>query len=446
MPNAHSPRLRLAHPLQAFLFFTLGWVCFVDPVMIYKADATWYYAILLFLPLAALYTRQWIFSSPSEYVCSLGFIVAIMLAGILSDHTTKALIYSAKLAFSLLFLWPLLRSNLACLKWLIHGITALLVVNFGLFVLHLVAGLPTALRLAGDRWSTVLSSVGVIGLPAAFVFSYYLVQSIMITLTLRGVFLAAAGLTISLASGSRGVIILCLMALGVAGLAVFLGRPLSRLYRLAVLVLLACVALVLVARRQIAVSPILSNRVASFFDTSAGMGDDRLNAEDPLRYKMIQLATDAIRNHPIMGAGLMALGLPAEGGELQVIHNRYLGAWAELGLLGFVSLIGIALSWVPDLWGMMRRRRGVITVQERFQLIWTSLTLFQFLVFGLFFPIGVQISDWVIFLLAKALLRRTAATWARTQMQGRRPPLVPRERAARRAFAAAGANELASCR
>jgi O-antigen ligase len=420
------------------MFFTLGWICFVDPPIIYKADLTWYFALLLFLPVTALYTRRWIFSSSTEYVYALGFLLAIMLAGIFSDHTVKALIYSAKLAFSLLFLWPLIRSNLAHLKWLIRGITSLVVVNFMLLALHFVAGAPTAQFQADGRWSTALSSIGVIGVPGAFVFSYYLLQSIVIGLKLRDVLLAAAGVALSLASGSRGVIFLCLMALAAAGLAVFLGRPLSRLYRLSLLAALTLLALVLVARRQITSAPVMSDRVANFFDASAGMDDDRLNAEDPLRYRMLQLAMEAIRDHPFKGAGLLTLGIPAEGGTLQVIHNRYLSSWAELGLLGFVSLLGIVLSWVPDGWAMLRRRKKApISANDRFHLIWTSLMLAQFAVFGLFFPIGVQISDWVIFLLAKAIFRRSAAIWRESRAAGRRPPLVSREAAVRGRFAAA---------
>lgn len=435
MPKLRSPRLRKAHPVQALMFFALGWVCFVDPPIVYKADLTWYFAVLLLLPIASLYTRRWVFLAPAEFVCSLGFLFALMLAGVLSDHTVKALIYSAKLAFSLLFLWPLIRSNLTYFTWLIRGIAALVAVNFILLILHLVAGTPTALLHAGDRWSTPLSSIGIIGVPAAFVFSYYLTQSIMIRLRPRGVLLATAGLTVAVASGSRGVIILCVMALAAACLAVFLGRPVSRMYRLAALAVLACVAFAIVARREIVGSTVLSDRVANFFDTSTGMDDDRLNAEDPLRYRMLQLATDAIRNHPIKGTGLLTLALPAEGGAMQVIHNRYLGAWAELGLLGFVSLLGILLSWVPDWWGTLRRRRLVTSLNDRFHLLWTSLALAQFLAFGLFFPIGVQISDWVIFLLAVTQFRR-AAVRPKIQMPGRRPRLVSREPAARPALTA----------
>jgi O-antigen ligase len=413
--NPRIPRLSRVHPVQALLFFTLGWLCFVDPIIIYKADISWYYAVCLFFPLAVLYTRRWVLSSFSEYICTVGLLIAMALGGILSGHTTKAVIYCAKLAFSLLFLWPLLRSNPGSLKWLIRGIATLVVANFSLFTLHLVAGLPTATRYAGDRWGTALSSMGILGVPGAFIFSYYLVRLIVTKLSLQGVFLAVAGLTISLASGSRGVTVLCLMALGAGGLAVFLGRPLSRLYRVTALSLLVCVALVLVARRQIVTSSVLTDRVSNFFETSTGIDDDSLNAEDPVRYKMVQLATEAIREHPIRGAGLLALGVPAEGGEILVIHNRYLGVWSELGALGFVSLLGIVLSWVPDLWRMMRRRRITLSVDDRFNLIWTSLALAQFLVFGMFFPMGVQISDWLIFLLAKAQFRRMAVAWRSTQ-------------------------------
>lgn len=425
MTNTRSPRPRSSQPLQTLLFFMLGCISFVDPIIIYKADIGWYFAVLLLFPIAALRTRRWVVSSLSEYACPLGLLVAIALAGIASDHTAKAFIYSTKLAFSLLILWPLLRSNLAHLKWLIRGITALVVANFSLLALHLAAGTPTAFHQPGNRWSTWLSSVGIIGVPAAFVFSYYLMRLIVIKLSLRGVFLTAVGLVLSVASGSRGVIVLCLMTLGAAGLAVFLGRPLSRLRRLAVLLLLTCVFLALVARRQLVTSPVLSGRVASFFDTSDGMDDDGLAARDPLRYRMIQIATEAIRNHPMRGQGLLTLGVPAEGGALQVIHNRYLGAWAELGLLGLVSLAGVVLSWLPDLWSIMRRRWIPTSADDRFHLIWTSLVLAQFLVFGLFFPIGVQISDWVIFLMAKAILRRTVTSHARPQKPMRRPSYGP---------------------
>jgi len=67
------------------------------------------------------------------------------------------------------------------------------------------------------------------------------------------------------------------------------------------------------------------------------------------------------------------------------------------------------------LWRMMRRRRFTLSVDDRFNLIWTSLALAQFLVFGMFFPMGVQISDWLIFLLAKAQFRRMAVAWRSTQ-------------------------------
>jgi O-antigen ligase len=133
---------------------------------------------------------------------------------------------------------------------------------------------------------------------------------------------------------------------------------------------------------------------------------DQFAESDPERTQLMLRAIEGIRDHPILGSGLLSMAYSTSTGEPIVVHNRYLSAWAEMGFLGFLGLCGITFLWLSAL------PAAITTIRAgdplcRFNCLWSITMLLQFAVFGLFFPIGVQIDDWGLFMMAETVLTAT---------------------------------------
>ena len=401
--------VKLSRAMPAIAYFGLGCLCFIDPITFKGLDLTWYWAMIVFVPCTALCKRLWERPSIVDWLSSLGLICALLLAGRTSGQITRSLTYSGKLLFIFLILWPLFKSSIGSVHWLLRGAAAVVLANFALIALHLGAGLSTARLLAG-RWGTLLSSPGIIGVSGVAVFSYYVLESINVGLSVRATLLLTAGLCVSLASGSRGVVVLCMLTMGSVVLQVIFGRRRARFKRAAfLLVAFSCLFVVLLIGADKNRGLAIPSRVIRIFNSET-LGGDYFSGQDQARYEMVGDATEAIRNHPITGVGLYVLGAAGEGGLFQTIHNRYLGAWAELGILGFVTITAISLVWIPDFCRAFKHMRGRTPAHLRLTYTWAALTLVQFIAFGLFFPIGVQISDWAFYLVGRAIFSKTFGT------------------------------------
>lgn len=402
--NSMAPGLRTRAVTVSF--FVLGVLCAIDAIMVYKVDLTWYYAVFVFVPLVGI--GRWRFPSVFNTLCSIGLLTALLIGGMIGDRMDKGLTYAGKLSLILFLLWPLFRASPRSVHIYLTGAAAVVCANACLISLNAGWGLPTASLTGDGRWQTVLSQSMAMGLPAVAVFTYWFLQMVSIKASVSAGVLALTGLTVAVASGSRGIIILCAITILISAVLVMLRRR-----RLVVVM-----ALVLVLG---SVLPIITpdfslagNWVPSRIDSFARMlldSPEEFADLDPERTQVMLRAVEGIRDYPIVGSGLLSMASTTSAGEPIVVHNRYLSAWAETGLLGFLSLCGITFSWLR----MLPAAIAGIRAGEplcRFNCIWSITVLVQFAVFGLFFPVGVQIDDWGFFMVAETLLTATLGSGA----------------------------------
>lgn len=384
-------------------FFVLGALCSIDAIMLYKVDLTWYFALCVLVPL--LGTGRWRFPNILNTFCAIGLITAVLIGGIVGDRMDKGLTYGGKLSLILFVLWPLFRANARSVHLYLIGVTVVVCVNACLIFLSAGWGLPTASLTGDGRWQTVLSEPGAMGVPAVVVFSYWFLRIVSIKLTASASVLALTGLSVAIASGSRGIIVLCAAAILMSAVVVVLRRRVN-LILMGVGLLLGSVLVLMLALPDLSfIENRIPSRLSSFALALRG-NPNQFADSDPERTQLMLRAIEGIRDHPVLGSGLYSMAHTTSTGEPIVVHNRYLSAWAEMGLLGFVALCGTTFLWLRALPAAIDGIRAEDPCCG-FKCLWSITILLQFGIFGLFFPIGVQIDDWGLFMTAETILTAT---------------------------------------
>lgn len=386
----------------------LGALSSIDPIKLYEVDLSWYFALLVFFPLVA--RRRWRFPNVLNTLCAICLIAAVLIGGVVGNRMDKGLIYGIKLGLILLVFWPVFRANPRSAHFYLIGASVTVFANACLISLGAGLGLPTAWVVGDGRWQTVLSMPGAIGFPAIAAFAYWLFQIICIKPTVFASLLAVSSLAVAIAGGSRGIIVLCAITILMSVVLLVLRRR-ALITVIGVGLLLGGVGVLVLASPSASpgdswIPARLDNFVRVLLVSRGNFAET-----DPERAQLMQLALNGIRNHPILGSGLQSITL-ATSDEPQGVHNRYLSAWAELGLLGLLGVCGITFSWLRMLPAAIAAIRAD-DLTYRFKCIWSITILLQFAVFGLFFPVGVQIDDWGFFITAETIL--TATLYNRTR-------------------------------
>jgi O-antigen ligase len=149
----------------------------------------------------------------------------------------------------------------------------------------------------------------------------------------------------------------------------------------------------------VAVNQRVAALVSGAFETDVAV---RLERTDSARYSGLFIALDSIVEHPLSGRGLGST-INFDDPNESVIHNIYLGAWADLGLLGFLAIAGFTLCWTPSFRRYARLIRLPLVPSDKAWLHSGFVGLLAFAFVGLYHPIGVEVSDWIHFIIPASL-------------------------------------------
>jgi O-antigen ligase len=122
---------------------------------------------------------------------------------------------------------------------------------------------------------------------------------------------------------------------------------------------------------------------------------------------MLQDVTNAIEAHPILGTGIETTVTETIAGPMGT-HMTYLQVWADLGFLGFVSYIWLVWGWVPWVPRVLRRVQALSDPVQRAIYYNALYVLLFFACAGFFNPLSTEWSEWVLFIVAYALVWQMA--------------------------------------
>jgi O-antigen ligase len=341
-------------------------------------------------------------------------VAAICLPAIYTANAVYSLAEAAKLAVILLGATAIFVGRARLAHHAFRGFIIAVAINFILLIGGYL-GFGTAEEMAANRWGTFLSWPGSLSRVAGSVWVYaaYLVVKRRSPAALA---LLAASTFLVYVDGSRTVLLLLLLGalFVVVALAVEAGQLRRGLLRAALVAAIGCGAVFLV----INYSGVLSGdttvedqgaigRFRLLINTFEATGVENLGSADVVRYQMLQDVLDAIRAHPIFGTGIETTVTETKIGPMGT-HMTYLQVWADLGLLGFLSYIWLVWGWLPWVPRVLRRVRGLPDPVERAVYYNALYVLLFYAVAGFFNPLSTEWSEWVLFIVAYALVWRVA--------------------------------------
>ena len=337
-------------------------------------------------------------------------VVAFLLASFSSDTPVLSLVHSTKVAVLLLVIYTLFLLSPRFARAAFYGAIAAVSLNALLVLLQKLSLLDWARLGSHGRWDTVLANRTTLSLLGCFVFVYAACTSLVKSRTrvLRMVLLCCS-IALVFWGGSRTYIVALPIGFAFAVVAAWWSTSDMPLARRLVPLLLSgtLIAGLAFAGRLLSGEDseswvVLPERVSALleFDEQDSVGE-YLETQDPARYSLMLEALDRVRQNPFMGAGFHSLY--SAGGREAPIHNSYLQAWADLGLLGFLSYCALTLGWMLHLRSAVNNLSLLHSIEDRAvysTAIW-GLCLFVFV--GLRSPIAVEQGPWFYFLIPSAL-------------------------------------------
>src|SRR5205814_785566 len=82
-----------------------------------------------------------------------------------------------------------------------------------------------------------------------------------------------------------------------------------------------------------------------------------------------------------------------------VVHIAYLQLWADLGILGFLSLVALTIGSIPVLW-IRYRATATADPECRIRFYNGIFLLTTWAVTGFLHPISTEVSEWIMFVFA----------------------------------------------
>ena len=335
-------------------------------------------------------------------------IGAVLFAGFTAERYLDAGVWAGKLAVIFLFLASFQQvPELARVAF--RAFIAAIYVNVLLIALSMI-GVPGVSEVVGayGRRATILNYPGSLwhtSLGATFYFSYLL--SCAATFSVRTCLGLIACLTVMWCDGSRTGFLLLLCIPAMLTLVLFIESRISAVWPavFGLFVLTMFLLSLFNADDQSAIGRFLP-MLKGGADTT-GM----LTTIDSTRFDMLQYALDLISAHPIAGNGIGAASIETNvpGMERMVVHNGYLQAWADLGLVGLLAYIAVVGAWIPSTGlylSIIQRRSDPF---ERAFYYNALFMLFCFNVCLLFHPLSYEWSEWIQFVIPFAALTSMVA-------------------------------------
>lgn len=355
-----------------------------------------------------------------------GLPTAIVATALLSRQTGYDLGQAVKLALILLVVLPLCLTRPARRAALCRGAELAVYVNALLVVGGIVIS-PVLFGLQGfARFGTFLASpgslwrVGAVGLGAGVMRWHSGVRFAR----LRGFLCLSCGAAIVALDGSRTGFLVGGLALAFSFarfLALCFRRPLWAFAALGPALLLVAFA---------ATTPAVQDAVETYGviarlqDAAMSSGSGRLTADslDFTRTNMLADVSAAIIEHPLTGTG-MGTTMSQTPAGLMVIHFSFLQIWADAGLLGFLSY---AILCASALWLAVSRSLPIRPRCQPARIPWEGIYLSAgWMLTGCLHPISTEISEWIWFLVALAIVMDPAGRERRRVASPAPLPLSP---------------------
>src|SRR5579885_108453 len=361
---------------------------------------------------------------------SLGAIplVGIMaLTSMLNNMNVQGLLQATKLSFIFLILCPMIggESKFVRVSMLSAGFATIL--NAVLMVFGRLGLLPTSAEYGAARWGTVLNLPGPLAFLGLLTFGYGAYGSLQSKRHKWWYFaVAVSSVYIVLADGSRtGALCLILLTVYVACVSLRSRTNRRTAFRRLLCLTGAVLGVTIIAggrsTLQTGSGLPVNSRVTKLFEGNTGGIGDTIQDNDLARYGAMVLAINEIRMHPLWGHGLGSTKYFPDG-ETVVVHNAYLQSWADLGLLGFLAITLTLLWWVPQLRGAVKSIQKLPFPGLRALHHGAICGLFAYSFICLYHPIGVEISDWIHFIIPSsifhALLRSAGLAYSPPRKNG----------------------------
>ena len=371
----------------------------------------WYFTavVLMLLSTGILRAR---YSAPVKFTMLGGGLLVLSIA--IVAPTTSDLVYqleeAAKLGIMLLVVAPVLLARADTSRGLRLGAEFALAVN-GALVIAGALGVGGILDLrAAGRYGTFLNGPGSLWRVGIMV----LVPSALNLLLGRSFFWPLAMFTGSVAvlvfDGSRTAGLAILAAVGFVIYFIMKEMRRSRFASRRLLWRVASLGIVLLA--GVAWRPVqeayvqnvsFGERLSSIFDAAESNGVAGVEAEDRVRVDMLDESVAAIVEHPLIGTGMGTTAIVTVAGPM-VVHNAYLQAWADIGILGVASLVFLTIGILLGPWARLSRV-ALPDVGDRISFYNGVYLLTCWAFSGLLHPLSTEISEWVMFIVGLAGLQ-----------------------------------------
>jgi len=120
---------------------------------------------------------------------------------------------------------------------------------------------------------------------------------------------------------------------------------------------------------------------------------------DPIRYSMYQVAIEKVISSPFLGSGAFStIGTLEDTGGM-VVHNTYLQAWGDFGILGLIGMCSICFGWIVLIPYLLKRIQINYDIKENVLICSSILMLIYFVLNGLFHPYSTEFSEWIMYII-----------------------------------------------
>lgn len=340
-------------------------------------------------------------------------LLAIALPLLYGAPVSAGLMGMAKLAAILFVAMPLLAARPYLAERAFQGLVAAVWINTALMAAGLAGCGAFASMMSAGRWGTALNWPGPLWRLALSVLFYagYLAIKKRSILAL-GLFVSSTILVFL--DGARAGFLLAGLEGIALGLVLSWERGRLRSFLFVSVVILGAGIVVLAGSSELADMSLPDQGALARIGKlvlSLASGGGGLQEADLARYQMLQDATQAIHDHPLLGTGFGSTQWMSDSGP-EDIHMSYLQVWANLGMVGLLAYTWLTWGWLPWLPEIVHVVHAEKDVHKK-AIYYNAIVLLTVNGLGACtYPLGTEWSDWGFFLTAYALvwkLRRAAS-------------------------------------
>ncbi|WP_434643711.1 O-antigen ligase family protein [Thermoanaerobacterium thermosaccharolyticum] len=358
----------------------------------------WFFTFVLFVPVIMFNIKKLKISFKKYYIILLPsnlLIISMLLSSFNSSIQIKNIFQSIKLILLFFIIFPILNLDDNYERISFDAFILSSIVNFGLIIVGKLFIKSVAWEAAYLRYGTIFNMPGSLYKPGIFILPYIL-YILLNKFSVNYLILLITACGLIFFDGSRSgfigliIAILYIIMIYLSENVKFHSINIKKLNYYIILNTIFIILLIVIINENLI--PGL-DRIDMFLNKiyNYGLISGTIHS-DPVRYQMIQKAINHITSSPIIGDGF---GVTNVNGI--VIHNTYLQSWADMGILGFISLILLYFSWLLILPKVINKIRYIKDFRYR-GLIYNSIfSLFLYDLLGLFHPMSVEPSEWITF-------------------------------------------------